>query len=80
MKQVRYPFKCPLTRIWYLKLRIRVGVLNVNKKNGGIGLENLKKRLDLIYPQKHLLKINKTDTHFEVVLILMILNEEICKK
>ena len=34
----------------------------------GIGLENVTKRLDLLFPGKHELKINKTDKEFEVLL------------
>lgn len=36
---------------------------------GGVGLENIKKRLEIIYPGKrHQLNINKTNTQFEIVL------------
>jgi hypothetical protein len=34
----------------------------------GIGLENVKKRLNLLFPGKHELKINKTDKEFEIML------------
>jgi two-component system, LytTR family, sensor kinase len=37
-------------------------------KHSGIGLENAKKRLNLLFPEKHELKINKSDTTFEVIL------------
>lgn len=37
---------------------------------GGIGMENLKKRLSLIYPDKHRLKIENHDGIFYVELIL----------
>ena len=40
------------------------------KNAGGIGMENLKKRLSLIYPEKHKLKIEKNDGLFFVELIL----------
>lgn len=36
--------------------------------NSGIGLENVSKRLSLLFPGKHDLKINKTDTEFEILL------------
>lgn len=56
------------------KIRNPIRERGKNHKNGGIGLENLKKRLELIYPQKHQLMINETDNHFEVELRLMIVN------
>lgn len=37
-------------------------------EGSGLGLDNLRRRLQLIYPGKHALKINKTDTTFEVIL------------
>jgi two-component system LytT family sensor kinase len=36
--------------------------------NSGIGLENVSKRLKLLFPEKHDLKINRSDTEFEVLL------------
>lgn len=36
----------------------------------GIGLENVKKRLALLYPNNHVLTINKTESSFEVSLII----------
>lgn len=41
-----------------------------DKQSGGIGMENLKKRLALIYPEKHKLKIEQNDGVFFVELIL----------
>lgn len=35
---------------------------------GGIGVENAKKRLNLIYPTTHILEINETEIDFEVSL------------
>lgn len=39
----------------------------------GIGLENLRKRLELLYPHKHELLIQKSDTKFEVSLIVKLI-------
>ncbi|MFT5748868.1 MAG: two-component system LytT family sensor kinase, partial [Ancylomarina sp.] len=50
------------------------------KGHGGIGLENLRKRLELIYPDKFDLTIKKDEGYFEVEFRLMILNREICEK
>jgi two-component system LytT family sensor kinase len=40
------------------------------KKTGGIGLENLKRRLDLLYPGKHTLAFENSGDHFKAVLKL----------
>ncbi|MBS7233312.1 histidine kinase [Flavobacterium psychroterrae] len=39
-------------------------------KSQGLGLENVKKRLAIQYPQKHQLNINKTDSDFTVTVVL----------
>ena len=38
------------------------------KKDGGIGLANVKRRLELLYPQKHQLQIRENDGWFDVAL------------
>jgi LytS/YehU family sensor histidine kinase len=43
-----------------------------NNTPHGVGLENLRKRLDLLYPQKHSLTIKNTDNSFEVYLNLQL--------
>ncbi len=40
---------------------------------GGIGLQNVKRRLSLIYPEKHELKINRTEESYNVHLNLQLL-------
>ena len=40
--------------------------------HSGIGLENVKKRLNLLFPEQHELKVNKSDSTFEVVLNIII--------
>jgi LytS/YehU family sensor histidine kinase len=39
-------------------------------KNQGLGLENVKKRLAIQYPEKHQLNIIKTDSDFTVIVVL----------
>ena len=43
---------------------------DLEKKNSGIGLQNAKKRLNLMYPNKHELTISKTQENYSVELIL----------
>ena len=50
-------------------------VLNKDKI-GGIGLDNVKKRLDLLYPKRHELIINDKSTTFEVKLHLNLNGED----
>jgi two-component sensor histidine kinase len=40
----------------------------IESGHSGIGLENVTKRLNLLFPGKHEIKINKSDTEFEVLL------------
>ena len=42
----------------------------VEKKVGGIGLENLRRRLDLLYPGKHSLLLENNGDHFKAELKL----------
>ena len=39
-------------------------------KVGGIGLVNIKQRLDLLYPEKHILEISQSSNLFKVLLKL----------
>jgi hypothetical protein len=40
----------------------------IESDHSGIGLENVNKRLNLLFPGKYAMKINKSDTEFEVLL------------
>lgn len=42
----------------------------IPSKSQGLGLENVKKRLAIQYPEKHQLNINKTDSDFTVTVVL----------
>ena len=42
----------------------------IPSKSQGLGLENVKKRLAIQYPEKHQLSINKTDSDFIVTVVL----------
>ena len=43
---------------------------SVHKKNGGLGLENMRRRLDIIYPGRHKLTINSNENTFYICLII----------
>ena len=45
-------------------------IVSKKDKNGGIGLPNTKKRLDLLYPNKHLLSISEDEKVYSVYLKL----------
>ncbi len=48
----------------------KIGVYRKDESNSGIGLENIKGRLYLLYPDQHVLKIDKTDGFYTVQLEL----------
>ncbi|PUZ28647.1 hypothetical protein DCC81_03955 [Chitinophaga parva] len=59
----------------HLKLKVKNSVdpdyiPKVNKSKGGLGLNNVKQRLDLIYPQQYILKTIKDANFFEADLII----------
>lgn len=49
-----------------------IGKSTENSENSGTGLKNLKKRLQLIYPQKHQLDIEQTANQFKVILLIQL--------
>ena len=47
-----------------------VASFSTDKKNSGLGLANIRRRLELLYQDKHRLEINTTDTTYTVNLII----------
>lgn len=47
---------------------------NIDKNSGGIGLINVKRRMDILYPDNHTLHINETPNTYEVKLELNLKN------
>jgi two-component system, LytTR family, sensor kinase len=67
--------KIDLTRIdnvlfFEVKNSVHTNKGNLEKGKSGIGLSNVKDRLKLQYPDKHLLKIDETENEFTVKLVL----------
>lgn len=58
-----------------LEVRIENNKLNFKQvaQNGGIGLMNLRKRLELLYPNKHILQITEKPDRYEVLLKIELL-------
>ncbi|HEY0680065.1 MAG TPA: histidine kinase [Chitinophagaceae bacterium] len=52
------------------EVRNSIPKMAIPGKNGGIGLQNLKRRLELLYPEKHELNILRTDDTFTATLKL----------
>jgi len=48
----------------------QVDIKDIKKNQGGIGLANVKKRLKLLYPDKHKLEIENTTTTYKIELFL----------
>jgi LytS/YehU family sensor histidine kinase len=42
------------------------------EREGGIGLKNVKRRLDLLYPDRHTLDIQETSDYFRINLLLRV--------
>lgn len=47
-----------------------IGDNNINSKKGGIGLENLKKRLEILYPKRYKLTIDRDSSRYSTKLII----------
>ncbi|MEP3837120.1 MAG: histidine kinase [Algibacter sp.] len=59
-----------------LKLYVQNSVSHQQQKteNSGVGLENIKNRLKLLYPNRHTININREQNSYEVNLILKLKN------
>lgn len=55
----------------YFRVENSIRATNSDKTNGGIGLENLRRRLELLYPGKHLLKTTTGPDSFLAELTLI---------
>ncbi|MCK0160696.1 hypothetical protein [Allomuricauda sp. F6463D] len=54
----------------HFKVENKIGVHRKNIKNSGVGLENIKNRLRLLYPNSHRLQITNNGATFLVDLTL----------
>jgi sensor histidine kinase YesM len=53
-----------------LEFELRNSINDKQIQSNGIGLKNIKKRLEILYPSKHHLEITQTKNEFQVLLIL----------
>ena len=59
-----------------LNFRVENSAIKKEHSKSGIGLENIKKRLEMLYPEKHILEISENGELFKVNLKIAIKNEE----
>ena len=55
-----------------LLFEVENSIIEKSKSEGGIGLENIQKRLKMLYPNAHTLEINENDQRFKVSLTLQL--------
>ena len=55
-----------------LLFEVENSIIEKSKSEGGIGLENIQKRLKMLYPNAHALEINENDQRFKVSLTLQL--------
>jgi len=54
----------------YLNVKNRIGIFREPTKNSGIGLENIRNQLELIYPDLHILEVENDGENYEVSLTI----------
>ncbi|WP_419212147.1 sensor histidine kinase [Maribacter sp. X9] len=54
----------------YLNVKNKIGAFKEPSKNSGIGLENIRNQLQLIYPESHKLEVNNDGENYEVSLMI----------
>ncbi|WP_405383212.1 sensor histidine kinase [Maribacter sp. LLG6340-A2] len=61
----------------YLNVRNKIGVFREPSKNSGIGLENIRNQLELIYPSLHELQVDNDGNNYEVSLTIYQLKQSL---
>jgi LytS/YehU family sensor histidine kinase len=69
---VKLEITCVGNQLFFNLSNSKPSVIVANKVNKGIGLNNVKKRLQLLYPGKHQLNIYSTEDSFNVNMQLML--------
>jgi sensor histidine kinase YesM len=70
---IRINIKANESELHFLVANKKVNVQSDTSEHNGLGIENTKHRLDLIYPSKHLLTIKETENDFIVSLHINLL-------
>jgi two-component system, LytTR family, sensor kinase len=55
-----------ILNLYVMNNKIEKAIFHEKKKSGGIGLENVRKRLELLYPQNHLIELVEDDVTYKV--------------
>ncbi len=67
---VRLTFKVHYNKLLFTCENSKPAIAIEKKEVGGLGLKNIRRRLELLFPDRHQLEIVENDTHFKVKLMI----------
>ena len=72
---IKLEITCVGNQLFFSLSNSKPSLIVPNKSNKGIGLNNVKKRLQLLYPGKHQLDVYSTDDSFSVNMQILLEDE-----